>query len=64
MKIATEPTPEQSMMQQQQQKNVEYFNILGGLIADVQVKLNQRFPCEKQHSTTTKKRIFSPGNGA
>ena len=58
MRISSEPSPVQIVIDQKQLENVEYFNYLGIVIMnDVRVKLSPRLSWQKQHSTG--RRLFS-----
>ena len=60
MRISSEPSPLQIMIDQQQLQNMKYFNYLSCIItsdANVHVKLNPGLPWQKQHST--ERRLFT-----
>jgi hypothetical protein len=59
MRISSEQSPSQIMIDQKQFQNMKYFNYLSCIItsdANVHVKLNPGLPWEKQHST---ERLFT-----
>jgi hypothetical protein len=54
MRISRQPSPIQIMIDEKQQKNVEYFNYPGGMIANdtgCNREIKSRIMMAKQHST-------------
>jgi len=65
MRISSQSSPVQIMMEQIQLQNVEYFKYFGSMIANdarCTCEIKSRISTEKKEHSTKRRRLFSPAN--